>query len=321
MSEHTETVVMMPVSEIVVANRLRADVGKVSALALSIQTIGLLHPIVLNSRRELVAGERRLTAVKELGWKAVPCRIVATLDDAVAALLAERDENTCRQPLTDREKAEAAHRLMKLESPDAEKRKKAGTNQHTEPSGKLPQGSTGKARDKVGAAIGWSGRTVDKAVKVLDAAEKAPDRHGDLPAVMQEKSVDAAYRELREREKPAPAAVDAQQSATKSPAPSDGKGVLIAHEAINCLMRIRRDDPQRARAFEMVADWMKCNSAASPVSWTEFMANLEAVAAFCEAIRPNKLPEGMKSWQLAKELETLARRAMATATRLRQNPR
>jgi hypothetical protein len=47
--------------------------------------------------------------------------------------------------------------LEELERPKAKDRKTSGTNQHTEPSGKLPEGSKGQTRDKVGAAIGMSG--------------------------------------------------------------------------------------------------------------------------------------------------------------------
>lgn len=43
---------------------------------------------------------RRLAAVKKLGWERVPVRIVETLDDAISALLAEEQENTCREDLS-----------------------------------------------------------------------------------------------------------------------------------------------------------------------------------------------------------------------------
>jgi transcriptional regulator with XRE-family HTH domain len=38
-----------------------------------------------------------------------------------------------------------------------------------------------------------------------------------------------------------------------------GKAVEAAHEAISHLMKIRRDNPGRARAFQMVEDWCKNN--------------------------------------------------------------
>ena len=43
------------------------------------------------------------------------------------------------------------------------------------PCGNLPQGETGKTRDKVSARVGMSGRTYEKAKTVVQAAEREPD--------------------------------------------------------------------------------------------------------------------------------------------------
>jgi len=66
-------------------------------------------------------------------------------------------------------------------------------------SGKLPEAnqtevkSSGQTRDKVGSALGVSGKTYEKAKKVAATGD------GSLIKMMDEQSVDAAYRELRER--------------------------------------------------------------------------------------------------------------------------
>ena len=52
---------------------------------------------------------------------------------------------------------------LELERPKAKARELEGTNQYTEPSGKLPEASTGDTRDKVGKAVGMSGKTYEKA--------------------------------------------------------------------------------------------------------------------------------------------------------------
>ncbi len=67
-------------------------------------------------------------------------------------------------------------RLEALERPKAKARKTKGANQYTEPGGKLPQGSTGKTRDKVAAALGVSGRTYEK-VKAVKAVAGADPVH------------------------------------------------------------------------------------------------------------------------------------------------
>lgn len=56
-----------------------------------------------------------------------------------------------------------------LEQPEAARREKAGKR----PCGNLPQGETGKTRDKVAAALGTSGKTYEKAKAV-----QASDPHG-----------------------------------------------------------------------------------------------------------------------------------------------
>jgi hypothetical protein len=38
-----------------------------------------------------------------------------------------------------------------------------------------------------------------------------------------------------------------------------GKGIILAHEAINCLQRIPKNDALRSRGFQLVEDWIKRN--------------------------------------------------------------
>ena len=77
----------------------RKDLGDVSSLARSIKSVGLLHPPVVTPDLRLVAGERRLAAVRSLGWIDCPVTVAETLTDVLIALQAERDENTCRKEL------------------------------------------------------------------------------------------------------------------------------------------------------------------------------------------------------------------------------
>lgn len=83
-------------------------------LADSIQATGLLQPITVRAipssdRYELVAGERRLRAVRSLGWKTVPA-IVRDYDDRTMLTLA-LVENLQRQDLNPIEEAEGYARL------------------------------------------------------------------------------------------------------------------------------------------------------------------------------------------------------------------
>lgn len=67
------------IASIKVGYRHRRDLGDdddIAWLASSITDIGLLHPITVDENRRLLAGARRLTACKKLGWKEIPVRVV-----------------------------------------------------------------------------------------------------------------------------------------------------------------------------------------------------------------------------------------------------
>jgi ParB family transcriptional regulator, chromosome partitioning protein len=56
--------------------RIRKDLGDIASLAESIKELGLLQPIVVFADGRLIVGERRLRAVRLLGWKEIPVTIV-----------------------------------------------------------------------------------------------------------------------------------------------------------------------------------------------------------------------------------------------------
>jgi ParB family chromosome partitioning protein len=56
----------MKVSKLKIGSRFRREVGDIRSLASSIETIGLLHPIVVDERGHVVAGARPLAGVKAL---------------------------------------------------------------------------------------------------------------------------------------------------------------------------------------------------------------------------------------------------------------
>jgi ParB family chromosome partitioning protein len=167
------------VSDVVVGERDREDLGDIAALAASIRAVGLLHPVVTTASSILVAGGRRLAAVKSLGWTHVPVTIV-DLTTAGDVLRAEADENTERKPLTPYEASRARERRAVVLGDDAAKRKAQapgrprGERQSPVSSPNLGD-ETPKAREtaKVAASgTGYSGSTLDKVDKVRSIAEK-----------------------------------------------------------------------------------------------------------------------------------------------------
>lgn len=101
-------------------DRQRRDLGAIEELALSIQTSGLIHPIVVTPDLVLVAGERRLRAHQHLGLTHILAHLTSDLDKSQLELI-ELDENIRRKELGWKEEVQAASRLyqiLKEEYPD-----------------------------------------------------------------------------------------------------------------------------------------------------------------------------------------------------------
>jgi ParB family chromosome partitioning protein len=89
---------------------------KISELAQTIHTHGMIQPIVLRrldeDEYELIAGERRWRAVQSLGWETIPA-IIRDMNDSQTASVA-LIENLQREELTVIEEAMAYARLIEL---------------------------------------------------------------------------------------------------------------------------------------------------------------------------------------------------------------
>lgn len=83
--------------------RIRQDVGNISSLEESIDTVGLINPIIIDEEMKLLAGFRRLTACKNLGWKKIEVRIVELNGDRLKMLDVEVAENFFRKDFTPEE--------------------------------------------------------------------------------------------------------------------------------------------------------------------------------------------------------------------------
>src|SRR5262245_45947442 len=116
----------LPIESIRVGPRHRKDMGDVSALAESIRELGLLQPVVVRPDNRLVAGARRLAAVRLLGWSKVPVVVASDLDDELRLRKAERDENRCRKELTPTEQVESSRDIRERVEEEARRRQRAG---------------------------------------------------------------------------------------------------------------------------------------------------------------------------------------------------
>lgn len=93
--------------------RQRRELNDIDSLAESISRLGLLHPIVVTRSFELVAGERRLSACRQLGWTHIPFQFLDELDDSERQAV-ELEENLKRENLSWQDEVDALRRYHEL---------------------------------------------------------------------------------------------------------------------------------------------------------------------------------------------------------------
>ena len=108
---------IVKIDDIKIKKRVRRDLGDLEALKDSLKQYGLMNPITLNSKYELVAGERRLEAAKSLGWERINAIVLEKNVDKLCQLEMELEENNQRKEFTDDELLEGYKRLERLRNP------------------------------------------------------------------------------------------------------------------------------------------------------------------------------------------------------------
>lgn len=210
-------VTTLPIRQIRIGERARQDLGDLTMLVDSIRDRGLLQPIVVRPDGDgytLVAGGRRIEAHHLLGHDQIPAHIAESLADELEALHAEDDENTCRKNFTPTEAVRHADRVRSVLQSQAKERmaaagRKAAPNRPaaTERVGNLPtlflEPETAeeapaasdsesiatpktRVRDQEARGSGLSGRTLEKARHVVQAA-----RDPEAPAPVRAAALEA----------------------------------------------------------------------------------------------------------------------------------
>ena len=93
---------LVQIKDIKIKKRVRKDLGNLEDLKDSMRIYGLMNPITLNSRYELIAGERRLQSAIQLGWTSINANIIDNLTE-VDQLEMEIEENNQRKEFTEAE--------------------------------------------------------------------------------------------------------------------------------------------------------------------------------------------------------------------------
>lgn len=187
--------------KITIGKRHRKDFSHVPEVAESInERGGLILPIALTPKHKLIDGEVRMRAWKlsRFGKQPIPYHII-NIDSVIAG---EWDANSRRKDFTP---AEAVSIKREVEATFAKLKAEQDRNRPKEtrpaPGRKAAKGySSGKTRDRVAMFTGIKGRTLEKAEAVIEAAERDPERFGDLVEKMNKtRKVDAAFKVMKIR--------------------------------------------------------------------------------------------------------------------------
>jgi 16S rRNA G966 N2-methylase RsmD len=227
------------ISSIIITDRTRKDLGNIDSLAESICSVGLMQPVVINERNELVDGQRRIKAYDQLGKKEIPFYQVSlkqillgefhansnrkdftpservAISNAVEKYLEGQSRRVGRPRIQNHENSKAAVvKAAAAANDECILNPKGGANTDTINntvnlttfSSRSPSFNcklTGRLKDNVAKYLGVSRNTLEKEKKIIEAAEEAPEQFGELrKKVDQGKiSTDKAYNELQKQVK------------------------------------------------------------------------------------------------------------------------
>lgn len=104
------------IDSIKIKKRVRSELQDLEPLKDSLRRYGLLTPITINGNNELIAGNRRLEAARQLGWATIQANVVNT-DNKITLLEMELEENTQRSDFSQEDLLAGYKKLEKLKNP------------------------------------------------------------------------------------------------------------------------------------------------------------------------------------------------------------
>lgn len=263
------------------ANIFPIDEERIDDLADDIAKNGQAVPIEIMGGKVLDGRRRWLACIKA---DVAPKTREVTVDDPVAYVLSL---NLHRRHLAPSQAAMVGARAREVYDKQAKERMTAGANKGRQSQKgaveNLPQADSARARDAVGKAIGVSGKSIDYATRVLNRGTQELVKSVDegrmavsTAAILATEDRDTQLAEINRpkrnrkytvgsgtvkpvgKDEPKTAAPVIAESTTEKPKVR-GVGIEIANEAINCLIRIPKNDALRKRGFQIVTDWIKRN--------------------------------------------------------------
>lgn len=260
---------ILKISDVKVGQRVRDEYGDMEALAESIKEHGLLHPIVVDSDHNLIAGCRRLLACERIGLTEIEAKVLEDISEKELRIL-ELEENIQRKNLTELEKSKNLVELAEIKEQEL-KEKVVEPNcadfahltdkEFSAESAKNLGGRPQKVAsiEKVAAEIGVSRETLRDAKQHVKAVEEFPPL-ADLPKYQamettkelrkappedQGKIIDLAQRRARTTK---------AQTADEYSAYIDEcwKMTKKYHKAINAFMWIQADEKELRMISEII---------------------------------------------------------------------
>lgn len=263
------------------ANIFPLDEEHLEELASDIRSQGQQVEIELLDGK-ILDGRRRYLACGKAGVEP-KFRDVAPADPIAYVL----SLNLHRRHLTPSQAAMVGARARDYYDRQAKERQKEAGKNHGRGQTKVPVNlpepiSNGDARDHAAKAVGVSGKSIDYATKVLKTAQpevvKAVDEGRmavSTAAILASEPEEEQRHQARfnadgrpRNRKYRPTANGAAEPIQQKPEEKEdsgevrrkGVGVIYAHEAINCLKEIPKNDALRKRGFQIVTDWIRHNS-------------------------------------------------------------
>jgi len=166
---------------------------------------GVLEPIVVTPDNTIISGHRRNQCAKMLGLKEVPVIIRQDLTDPLEIEKALILSNKQREKSTEL-KAREYQRLKEIEAEQAKVRQKTLNNKDEALRENVPQ-ARGKSSDLAAKEVGMSGKTAEKASKVVEKIDEL-EESGEVEEAAElretlNKSVSGAAKKIAP-EKPKP---------------------------------------------------------------------------------------------------------------------
>lgn len=315
------------VASIRIGVRHRSDPEQdLAPLMRSIDRLGLLQPVTITPDGVLICGQRRLEAVKALGWRTLRVWVRVGLSDDLTRLLAEQEENALHKPLSALDAAALYRELKDLLTEDAARRQQASRFGAGTAGSQGPADGPDSGQPRTGS--GKTGRQAAKLVthtashtrleQICEMERIAADRdqpppvreiaQSELDLIRQGGAVDPSYQHVK-------AALQAAATQTANVAPEDLEAqaqVALAHAKQDRTRRIRENRLKRAatarsarrsvRSFALMwadlqnwtehYDAVEVGQQLSDADWVMFERIIQQTCAFADTARRER---GLKS--------------------------